>query len=153
LAADLVKRQVDLTFAVGAIAAAAAKGATSTIPVVFLSADDPVRRGFVAGLARPGGNLTGVSHLDIGMTPKLIELAAELPPNSSGIASLVNPQSGLFMEAITELARQAAQNKGVPLHVRGPAATAYRAGTGELRGSPQHSLVPSTESILTPELC
>src|SRR5204862_1703262 len=105
------------------------------------------------GPARPTANLTGLSHVNLGMPPKLIELAADLPPNSSGIASLVNPQSGLFMEAITEPARQAAQNKGVPLHVRGPAATAYRAGTGELRGSPQHSLVPSTESILTPELC
>jgi len=117
LAADLVKHPVDLIFAIGAIAAAAAKGATSTIPIVFLSADDPVKRGFVTSLARPGANLTGVSHLDIELTPKLVEIAAELPRRESGIALLVNPQNSLFMEAITELARQAAQKKDVLLHV------------------------------------
>lgn len=117
LAAELVSRKVDVLVASGALGTAAAKGATSTIPVVFISADDPVRRGFVASLARPGGNLTGFAHLDIDLTPKLIELAVELVPHAGTVALLVNPRTGSVAESITGFAQQAAHSKAVPLQV------------------------------------
>jgi putative tryptophan/tyrosine transport system substrate-binding protein len=114
LAADLVDRKVDVIAAMGGTPpAVAAKGATSTIPIVF-SGGDPVERGLVAGLARPGGNLTGVSSLDL--SPKRFEMLSELVPGAKLIALLVNPNNP-FAEATTTHAQQAARAKGVQLHV------------------------------------
>ena len=75
LAADLVGRKVDVIVAGGDPAAHAAKNATSTIPIVFIAGGDPVGQGLVASLARPGGNLTGVSFLTVELNPKRFELA------------------------------------------------------------------------------
>jgi len=109
LAADLVGRKVDLIAASGGyVVALAAKSATSTIPIVFASGDDPVATGLVASLARPGGNLTGVSFLVVDLTPKLLELLSELVPRASVIALLVNPtnpQSERIMKDVQEAAR------------------------------------------------
>jgi putative tryptophan/tyrosine transport system substrate-binding protein len=92
LAADLVGRKVDLIVAAGGSPAAhAAKGATSTIPIVFASSDDPVAAGLVTSLARPGGNLTGVSALAFELNAKRFELLSELVPQARVIALLVNP--------------------------------------------------------------
>jgi putative tryptophan/tyrosine transport system substrate-binding protein len=114
LAADLVDRKVDVIAAMaGTPPAVAAKGATSTIPIVFSGAD-PVGLGLVASLARPGGNLTGVSSLDL--TPKRLEMLSELVPGAKSIALLVNPNNPIA-ESIMTNAREAARTKGVHLQV------------------------------------
>ena len=117
LAADLVGRKVDLIMASSPPAALAAKSATSTIPIVFRHGGDPVRDGLVASLARPGGNLTGVSQLGgEGLTAKRLQLLSELVPRVGVIALLVNPNSSTAERVIQEV-QQAARAKGVQLHV------------------------------------
>src|SRR3954451_13939008 len=117
LAADLVGRKVDLIMASSPPSALAAKGATSTIPIVFRHGGDPVEDGLVASLARPGGNLTGVSQLgDEGLTAKRLELLCELVPRAGVIALLVNPNNSTAERVIQEV-QQAAPTKGVQLHV------------------------------------
>ena len=92
LAADLVRRKVDLIVAAGGtVPARAAKEATSTIPIVFTSAGDAVGDGLVGSLARPGGNLTGVSIITAEVTPKRLELLADLVDERGAIALLMNP--------------------------------------------------------------
>jgi len=84
LAADLIARNVDLIVATGGAASArAAKTATLTIPIVFTTGSDPVEAGLVDSLARPGGNITGVSILNVELIPKRIELISELFENES----------------------------------------------------------------------
>jgi putative tryptophan/tyrosine transport system substrate-binding protein len=117
LAADLVGRKVDLILAGSPPSALAAKSATSTIPIVFRHGGDPVADGLVASLARPGGNLTGVSQIgDEGMTAKRLELLSELVPRAGVIAMLVNPTNSAAERVIQEV-QQAALTKGVRLHV------------------------------------
>ena len=94
LAADLVGRKVDVIVSTGGFTGAlAAKEASSEIPIVFITGDDPVERGLVTSLARPGGNLTGVSFLTIEMTPKRLELILDLAPHAQVICLLVNPKN------------------------------------------------------------
>ena len=93
LAADLVGRRVNVLVAVGPPCARAAKNATSTIPIVFTVGTDPVADGLIANLARPGGNLTGVSILAVDLTLKRLEVLCELVPQARVIALLVNPNN------------------------------------------------------------
>ena len=94
LAADPVGRKVHVILASGGdVAAFAAKGATSTIPIVFAIGGDPVERGLVASLARPGGNLTGISVLAAELNPKRLELLSELVPQAGVIALLGRAQA------------------------------------------------------------
>lgn len=117
LAADLVDRKVDLIAASGGdLAARAAKGATSTIPIVFTSGDDPVVTGLVASLARPGGNLTGVNLLVVELHAKRLDLITELVPQAKVIALLVNPNSPQT-ERVVQAMQEAARVKGLKLHV------------------------------------
>jgi putative tryptophan/tyrosine transport system substrate-binding protein len=117
LAADLVARKVDVIMANGTPAPGlAAKRATATIPIVFVSGGDPVEDGLVAGLARPGGNITGVSFLISELTPKRLELLSELVPQARIIALLVNPDNPNAERNIVA-AQDAARAKGVQLLV------------------------------------
>jgi putative tryptophan/tyrosine transport system substrate-binding protein len=94
LANDLVRQNVSVIGAFGGgIPALAAKAATSTIPIVFVCGEDPVKIGLVAGLGRTGANLTGVTFFTIELGPKRLELLRQVVPNASRIAMLVNPSS------------------------------------------------------------
>jgi putative ABC transport system substrate-binding protein len=116
LADELITRKVDVIATSGGPAAAyAARNATSTIPIVFTSGDDPVASGIVASLARPGGNLTGVSFLNVELTAKRLDLLSDLVPQARTIALLVNPTNP-NAERIMRDAQEAARTKGVQLH-------------------------------------
>jgi putative ABC transport system substrate-binding protein len=116
LAADLVSRKVDVIATGGGPSTAlAAKDATSTIPIVFVAGTDPVELGLVASLARPGGNLTGLSLLFVELAPKRLELLAELFPKARVMALLVNPNNPNAEQTIREM-HEAARAKGVQLH-------------------------------------
>jgi putative tryptophan/tyrosine transport system substrate-binding protein len=96
VAAELVRRQVAVIVTAGGFATAlAAKGATTTIPILFSVSDDPVKHGLVASLARPGGNLTGINLLSTELTAKRLELLREMLPRASRIAVLVNPANAV----------------------------------------------------------
>jgi putative ABC transport system substrate-binding protein len=116
LAADLVGRKVTMIVAVGTPSALAAKEATATIPIVFQSAGDPIELGLVASLSRPGGNVTGVTSLNVEVAPKQFELVHEVVPTATVIALLVNPANQLA-ERETRDAQIAARMLGLHLHV------------------------------------
>jgi putative ABC transport system substrate-binding protein len=103
LAAELVRRPVTVIAAGGIPPLMAAKAATSTIPIVFTSAGDPVQLGLVASLNRPGGNVTGVSHFGVTLAPKRLELLLKLVPNATVIAVLENPSNPRIDLEATEL--------------------------------------------------
>jgi putative ABC transport system substrate-binding protein len=116
LAADLVRRQVAVIAAGGNAAARAAKSATTTIPIVFVVGDDPVRIGLVPSLSRPGGNITGMTPLNQELTPKRLELLHELLPKASGIAVLLNPNNS-NAEPQSKDVQAAARTLGLQLHI------------------------------------
>ena len=104
LAAELARAQVNVIAANSNIAAAlAAKAATATIPVVFLTGADPVREGLVASLARPGGNLTGITSLNVELGPKRLELLHELVPAATTLGVLLNPANPLADGVLRDL--------------------------------------------------
>jgi putative tryptophan/tyrosine transport system substrate-binding protein len=118
LAAELVQRRVAVIVAAGGTpSAVAAKAATTTIPIVFGVAVDPVEVGLVASLNRPGGNVTGVTNLNVEVGPKRLELLHELLPSVTVIAVLVNPASPAIAELFLRSMQAAAHTLGLKLHV------------------------------------
>ena len=117
LAAQLVGRQVAVIFASGSdFALRAAKAATSTIPIVFSTASDPVEAGLVESLNRPGGNLTGVTNLNLQLSKKKVEVVREMVPTATDVALLLNPNN-LNADAVLRDTQTAARILGVQLHV------------------------------------
>ena len=117
LAADLVMRRVAVIAATGGIPATlAARAATTTIPIVFIVGLDPVETGLVTSLARPGGNLTGASSLNVELGPKRLEVLHESIPTATNIALLVNPTNRNAESQAADM-QAAARSLGVTLHV------------------------------------
>jgi putative ABC transport system substrate-binding protein len=115
LAAELVRRQVNVIVAAGGfVVARAAKAATPSIPIVFTIGGDPVALGLVAALNRPGGNITGVSALAQALGPKRLEVLRELAPKAAVVAMLTNPNAGDPAGEI-KLIRDAARTIGLPI--------------------------------------
>jgi putative tryptophan/tyrosine transport system substrate-binding protein len=117
LVADLIRRQVTVIAANSPAPVLAAKAATTTIPIVFSTGYDPVAAGYVASLARPGGNLTGVTSLTAEVGPKRLELLHELVPTASRIALLANPAAGVMSETISTNLQVAARKLGLQFQV------------------------------------
>ena len=117
LAADLVNRKVDVIAASGGpLSALAAKNSTSTIPIVFITGGDPIGQGLVTNLARPSGNLTGVSFLVDELMPKRFELLLELVPQAKAVALLVNPKSPNAERMMREI-EKATRARGLQLRI------------------------------------
>ena len=117
LAAELVRRQVALIVAAGSSSALAAKAETTTLPIVFSAATDPVKVGLVASLNRPGGNVTGVTSLNVEVGPKRLELLHEVVPSATSMALLVNPTNPSIAEPSSRGVQAAARALGLQLHV------------------------------------
>jgi putative tryptophan/tyrosine transport system substrate-binding protein len=117
LAADLVRRRVDVIAATGGPAALAAKAASATIPIVFRVAADPIAAGLVASLSRPGGNVTGVTSLNLEVGSKRLEFLHELVPTATIMAALVNPTNPTNAEILSRDLQATARLLGLQLHL------------------------------------
>ena len=118
LAADLVRRGVNVIATFGGSASApAAKAATSTVPIVFAIADDPVRHGLVASLNRPGGNMTGINSVNAELTAKRFGLLHQLAPAAARVALLVNPTNATTTEITVRDVQAAARDLGLQIQV------------------------------------
>src|SRR5262249_41782684 len=117
LAAELIRRPLAAIFATNTSAALAAKAATTTIPIVFLVAEDPVRVGLAASLARPGGNLTGINFISAELTSKRLEFLHELMPAAERMAVLINPTNVTTAEITLRDVVPAARAMGLQIQV------------------------------------
>ena len=118
MAADLVSRKVAVICAgAGDVAIRAAMAATKTTPIVFTTASDPVRAGFVLSLGRPGGNVTGATFMGVELVAKRLELLHEILPGITRIALLVNPNNPSLMQDNIELSKAAVRRLGLEMIV------------------------------------
>jgi len=117
LAAELVRRRVSVIASSAIASAFAAKAATATMPIVFTVAEDPVRRGLVASLARPGDNLTGINFLTSELVAKRLELLRELVPSATRLAGLINPANATTTETMLRDLEPAARAMGLQIQV------------------------------------
>jgi putative ABC transport system substrate-binding protein len=117
LTADLVRRQVAVIVAPTTPSVLAAKAATTTIPIVFFTAGDPIDLGFVKSLSRPDSNLTGATTLTLEVGPKWLQLLHEMVPTATSLALLINPTSPNLAETQSRDLQAAARSQGLQLHV------------------------------------
>jgi len=117
LAAELARRRVAVIATIGNVPAFAVKAATTTIPIVFVVAEDPVMLGLVASLSRPGGNLTGINVFNAELTAKRLELLRELVPAATRVAVLVNPVNARTTAATLRDVEPAARSMGLQIQV------------------------------------
>ena len=117
LADELVRRPVNVIVVSGFPTARAAKAATSTIPIVFNTGEDPVKLGLVDSLSRPGGNVTGVTSLGGQLGAKRLELVREIMPTANAVGALVNPTNPVVADAQTKDWETAARTVGLKLHI------------------------------------
>jgi ABC-type uncharacterized transport system substrate-binding protein len=117
LAADLVRRQVAVIATAGEHVALVAKAATTTVPIVFIASQDPVKLGFVVSLSRPGGNMTGVNFFSTELVAKRLELLRALVPAVTRIAVIVNPSNPATGESTVEDAHAAARAMDLQIQV------------------------------------
>src|SRR5262249_8297974 len=110
-------RQVAVITPAGIPSILAAKAATSTIPIVFMTGDDPVRVGLVASLARPGRNLTGIGFLTTQLAARRLQLLRELSPTAGRVAIRVNPSSAAKTEGTLREIEPAARTMGLQIKV------------------------------------
>jgi len=115
---DLIRQHVTVIAVPGSTPAAlAAKAATTTIPIVFLTAVDPVQVGLVTSLNRPGGNVTGLTTINVEIAPKRLELLHQVIPTATTIGLLINPTNPTLAERLSSDAHPAARALGIKLHV------------------------------------
>jgi len=117
LAAELVHRAAAVIVATNTSSALVAKAATTTIPIIFIAGEDPVRLDLVASLARPGGNLTGINFFSAELTAKRLELLRELVPAATRVTVLVNPANATVTESTVRGVEAAAQAMGLQIQV------------------------------------
>jgi putative ABC transport system substrate-binding protein len=117
LAGQLVRRPVAAIVAASIAAAMVSKATTTSVPVVFIIGDDPVRRGLVASLARPGGNLTGINFFSVELAAKRLEVLRELAPKATHMAVLVNPSNPANAETTVREVGPAAEAMGLRTRV------------------------------------
>jgi putative ABC transport system substrate-binding protein len=157
LANDLARRRVAVMVSTGVGSSLATKGASSTIPHVFLSQDDPVKLGFVASFNRPGGNATGISLLTAELVAKRVELARQLMPRSAPLAYLMNPpapEAPRYLQEIEAIARAIKQELVVlkasnPEQIDAALAEVARRRAGALIVSTDGYLYSRREQIVT----
>jgi ABC-type uncharacterized transport system substrate-binding protein len=148
LAADLVHRQVAVIIAGGNASSFAAKAATTTIPIVFSTGDDPIQIGLVASLSRPGGNITGVSFTTTAtLAAKRLGLLRELMPNVTTIAYLMNPNNPVAEIEMREV-QTAAPSLGMQIHVmKASSERDFEAAFASLAGQPNVALFVGGDSL------
>jgi putative tryptophan/tyrosine transport system substrate-binding protein len=117
MADDLAQRRVAVIVTSGISAISAAKAASSTIPIVFVLGEDPVRLGLVVSLARPGGNLTGINFLSAELVPKRLELLRELVPGLARVAVLLNPAEASRAESSLRDVEAASRNMALKIQI------------------------------------
>jgi putative ABC transport system substrate-binding protein len=152
LASELVQQQVDVIVTVGTPGVLAAKNATGTIPIVFVSVSDPVKNGVVASLARPGGNVTGLSILAPELSRKRLELLKDAFPNVTRVLVLWNPTSSGESLSFTETLG-VAKALGVQLHsmeVRG--ASDFESGFQRARKARVQALITLPSPVVNSNL-
>jgi ABC-type uncharacterized transport system substrate-binding protein len=150
MAADLVTRKVTVIAATTTPAALAAKAATSTIPIVFESATDPIHQGLVTSLSRPDGNVTGVTQTNAEVAPKLLQLLHEVLPAARAMGLLVNPTNPALADPQTKEFVAAAQTLGIELHILNASSDSdFDVALAKLRQLQAQALVISTDPFFT----